>query len=308
MNKIKTTVTLSKCVDNDIKKGVFNAISKTDFKSKKVNSVLIKPNLCYYWDYSTGETTDKRVVSAVIDYVREFCNPDANIRIAEADATAMKTRYVFKMLGYTDLAAEKNVELFNLCDDDSKDIEIKTKAGLLKIPLPRSMLDSDLIINVPKLKVPRRIPLTCAMKNLFGCIHNPVKARYHPYLHEVIAGVNCAIKPDLTVVDGIIALGRYPVKLDLIIAGTDSLAVDYAAAKIIGYNNPYKIKYLQLSKEMRSDNFAVDIIGEDINEIRRQFPQVNNFLFTLLWDLQLKGIKIYSRVTGDVVPPILGDL
>jgi hypothetical protein len=59
---------------------------------------------------------------------------------------------------------------------------------------------------------------------------------------------------------------------------------------------------------MRSDDFAVDIIGEDINEIRRHFPQVNNFLFTLLWDLQLKGIKIYSRVTGDVVPPILGDL
>ncbi len=307
MVEIKTTVSLSKCNDGDIKKAVFDAIEKTDFNPRKVNTVIIKPNLCYYWDASTGETTDKRVVSAIIDYVREFCNPDANIRIAEADATAMKTRYVFKMLGYTDLAAEKNVELFNLCDDDFKEIEIETKSGLLKIPLPKIMLNSDLIINVPKLKVPRRIQLTCAMKNLFGCIHNPVKAKYHPYLHEVIAGVNRAIKPDLTVVDGIIALGKYPIKLGVIIAGTDSLAVDFTAAKIIGYNNPYKIKYIRLAEKMGVDNLNVEIIG-DINEFRKQFPKVNNALFTLLWDLQLKGIKIYTRVTGDVVPPILGDL
>jgi uncharacterized protein (DUF362 family) len=305
---MKTIVSISKCCESDIKRTVFDAIEKTNYNPNKINSVIIKPNLCYYWDASTGETTDKRVISAIIDYVREFCNPDAIIKIAEADATAMKTRYAFKMLGYADLAKEKKVELLNLCDDDFEEIEVETKGNLLKIPLPKSMLNSDLIINVPKLKVPRRIPLTCAMKNLFGCIHNPVKIRYHPFLHEVIAGVNCAIKPDLTVVDAIIALGRYPIKLDAIIAGTDSLAVDYVAAKIIGYNNPYKIKYIRLAEKMRNENLNVDIIGEDINEIRRQFPKVNNFLFTILWDLQLKGVKIYSDMTGDVVPPILGDL
>lgn len=305
---MKTIVSITKCSESNLKKAVFEAIDKTDFIPQKVDTVIIKPNLCYYWDASTGETTDKRVVSAIIDYVREFCNPEANIRIAEADATAMKTRYVFKMLGYTDLAAEKNVELFNLCDDDFEDIEIETKGGLLNIPLPKSMLDSDLIINVPKLKVPRRIPLTCAMKNLFGCIHNPIKARYHPYLHEVIAGVNSSIKPDLTVVDGIIALGRYPIKLGVIIAGTDSLAVDFTAARIIGYNNPRKIKYIRLADNLREDKLNIETIGEDINDLKKRFPKVNYLLFSLLWDLQLKGIKIYSKVTGDVVPSILGDL
>lgn len=305
---MKTTVSLIKCNDSEIKKAIFEAIEKTDFKPRKVNTVIIKPNLCYYWDASTGETTDKRVVSAIIDYVREFCNPDAKIRIAEADATAMKTRYVFKMLRYTDLASEKNVELFNLCDDDFREIEIKTGKGLLKIPLPECMLSSDLIINVPKLKVPRRIPLTCAMKNIFGCIHDPVKSVYHPYLHEVIAGVNSAIKPDLTIVDGIIALGKYPIKLGVIMAGTDSLAVDHTAARIIGFNDPRKIKYIRLADNIRKDKLNIKTCGEDINELRKQFPKVNNFLFSLLWDLQLKGIKIYTTVTGDVVPPVLGNL
>jgi len=304
-----TIVSLVKCEEkNDVKETVFKAIEKTNFKPKKVNSVIIKPNLCYYWDASTGETTDKRVVSAIIDYVREFCNPNASIRIAEADATAMKTRHAFRMLGYTELAAEKDVELFNLCDDDFEEIDIKIKGGSLKIPIPKSMINSDLIINVPKLKVPRRIPLTCAMKNLFGCIHDPIKAKYHPNLHEVIVGVNRAIKPDLTVVDGIVALGKYPIKLGLIIAGTDSVAIDYTAAKIIGFNNPRKIRYIRLAEKIGVGNLDVEMIGEDVNGIRKQFPKLNTFLFSLLWDLQLKGVKIYTTITGDVVPPVLGDL
>jgi uncharacterized protein (DUF362 family) len=303
-----TIVSLVKCKEENVKEAVFRAIEKTDFRTKKANSVIIKPNLCYYWDASTGETTDKRVVSAIIDYVREVCNPDASIRIAEADATAMKTRHAFRMLGYTELAAEKDVELFNLCDDDFEEIDIKIKGGSLKIPIPKSMINSDLIINVPKLKVPRRIPLTCAMKNLFGCIHDPVKAKYHPNLHEVIAGVNSVTKPDLTVVDGVVALGKYPIKLGLIIAGTDSVAIDYTAAKIIGFNNPRKIRYIRLAEKMGVGNLDVEMIGEDVNSIRKQFPKLNTSLFSLLWDLQLKGVKIYTTITGDVVPPVLGDL
>lgn len=303
-----TVVSLVKCKEENIKDAVFEAIEKTNFKPKKVNSVIIKPNLCYYWDASTGETTDRRVVSAIIDYVREFCNPNASIRIAEADATAMKTRHAFRMLRYTDLAAEKEVELFNLCDDDFKEIDIEIKGGSLKVPIPKSMINSDLVINVPKLKVPRRIPLTCAMKNLFGCIHDPIKAKYHPNLHEVIVGVNSIIKPDLTVVDGIVALGKYPIKLGLVIAGTDSLAVDYTAAKIIGYDNPRRIRYIWLAEKRGVGNLNVESIGEDVNSIRKQFPKLNTFLFSLLWDLQLKGVKIYTTITGDIVPPVLGDL
>ena len=36
---------------------------------EKINRVLIKPNMCYYWKASTGYTTDPRVVGAVIDIV-----------------------------------------------------------------------------------------------------------------------------------------------------------------------------------------------------------------------------------------------
>jgi uncharacterized protein (DUF362 family) len=110
------------------------------------------------------------------------------------------------------------------------------------------------------------------------------------------------------VVDGLVALGKYPIKLGVILVGTDTLAVDFAAAKIMGYNRPRNIGYLRLADELGIGNSSIEMIGADIDTIQKQFPAVNNSLFNLLWNLQLKGVKIYTKITGDIVPPILGDL
>ncbi len=57
--------------EDDIFNATEKALAKLEYDfSKKIKTVIIKPNLCYYWDYSTGETTDPRLVSAVIDWVR----------------------------------------------------------------------------------------------------------------------------------------------------------------------------------------------------------------------------------------------
>jgi uncharacterized protein (DUF362 family) len=76
--------------EENIKHAVYQAVELIEFKPNPVKSVLIKPNLCYYWDYSTGETTDPRVVSALIDYVREN-NANAEIKVVESDALAMRS-------------------------------------------------------------------------------------------------------------------------------------------------------------------------------------------------------------------------
>lgn len=31
----------------------------------KLENIVIKPNMCYYWDYSTGQTTDPKFVGAL---------------------------------------------------------------------------------------------------------------------------------------------------------------------------------------------------------------------------------------------------
>ncbi|MEM3443165.1 MAG: DUF362 domain-containing protein, partial [Candidatus Bathyarchaeia archaeon] len=115
MNRVVLTSVGVENSNDDIGKAVTKAFEVLNFNfNEKIKCVVIKPNLCYYWDYSTGETTDPRTVSAVVDFIRDCLGKDVSIIVAEADASAMKTKYAFKALGYEDLSRTKNVQLVNL--------------------------------------------------------------------------------------------------------------------------------------------------------------------------------------------------
>lgn len=292
--------------EKEIKNSVLKALDLIGFNpSGPVRSVVIKPNLCYYWDAATGYTTDPRIVAGIIDCVRERYGVDIDIRVVEADATAMRTRYAFKMLGYEKLANEKKVELFNLSKDsvDKKKVWVNEREIAFKVP--RLLVESDLFINVPKLKIMREVYITCALKNIFGCIASPRKIVYHPFLNEAIVGINKMLHPHLTVVDGLIALGRFPVKLGLIIASADPFSIDWIASEIMGYN-PSRIGFLRMAaKEKVGCPEGIVVRGEDLDTFKKGFPN-EHFVFSKRWQaLQLGLVRLYGKVVGDVIPPVL---
>ncbi len=276
---------------------------------EKVDLVIIKPNLCYYWDFSTGETTDPRVVSAVVDWVRQRIGEDVSVVVAEADASAMRTKYAFKMLGYRKLSQTKNVELLNLSEGEIVDRDVKVAGEDFVLPVNRMLLDADLIINVPKLKYHRLMGVTCALKNMFGAIAKPRKYAYHSKLASVIVGVNKTVKSDIVLVDGVIALGKTPKKIGVIITSDDALAADYIAAKAMGYD-PSRIAYLKLGmKEKIGDVSNINLLENPtkLEDIRKEFPKQNYLLQKLSWKMQLKMLRLYSKMSGDVIPPILNE-
>ena len=277
---------------------------------KKVDLVVIKPNLCYYWDFSTGETTDPRVVSAVIDWVRQRIREDVCIFVAEADASAMRTKHAFKMLGYEKLSRTKNVGLLNLSEGEILDRNVEVAGEDFVLPVNKMLLDADLIINVPKLKYHKLAGLTCALKNMFGAIAKPRKYSYHNRLAKVIVGINKIVKSNIILVDGIIALGKTPKKLGVIMTSDDALAADYVASRAIGHN-PSRIAYLKLGmKEKIGDVNNLNLIENPtkLEDIRKEFPKQNYLLHSFSWKLQLKLLKLYSKMSKDVVPPILNDV
>lgn len=305
---MSSKVSLVKVENNgaDLKKSVSEALRLIDFNMpSSVNNVVIKVNLCYYWNASTGQTTDPLLVSALIDYLRERCGSDVEIKLAEADASAMQTKYAFPLLGYTRLAKQKRVQLLNLSEDAVKENEIQVNGNKIVLKVPQTLVQSDLFINMPKLKVMRATHITCAMKNLFGAIAYPRKVRYHPLLAETIVGINKVLKPHLNVVDGIVGLGDYPIKLNLLIAGQSTFAVDYVAAQIMGYK-PSKIKFLNLAiKEQQGNPKDINIIGEEIETFRKDFPTENTLAARMKMRLQLSLLRAYSRISGDTIPPML---
>jgi len=290
----------------EIRNSVSEALDLIDFKPNgPVESAAIKPNLCYYWDAATGYTTDPRVVAAVIDCVRERCGADVDIKVVEADASAMRAKYAFRVLGYEKLAEEKKVELFNL----SNDILIKKTANMnrheISFKVPRVLLESDLFINVPKLKIMRATKITCAMKNVFGCIGVSKKVVYHSFLNEAIVGINKILHPHLTIVDGLVALGRFPCNLGLVMASVDPFSVDWIASQIMGYK-PSRVEFLKIAKKERLGNPEGTITrGESLVEFKRDFPKEIFTSSKYWWGIQFWLLKAYTKIVGDVIPPAL---
>jgi len=164
----------------NIKDSVYKALELINFNvDRPITQVAIKPNLCYYWDANTGYTTDPRVVAALIDWVRDNIGEKVDIKIVEADATAMKTHLAFQTLGYSKLAEYKKVELFNLSKDTIVEKKVIISNREINYKVPQLLLETDLFINVPKLKIMKEVKITCAMKNIFGCIAFPRKIIYH---------------------------------------------------------------------------------------------------------------------------------
>jgi len=306
MTPIVSVIQTRDMSEEGIKDATYGAIEESGFKlPAKLNSVILKVNLRYYWDFSTGETTDLRVVSAIIDYMRDHSGLGTDIVVAEADASAMRTRHAFRMLGYERLAQRKSVRLLNLCECEKVEKETVVNHKTFSLPVAQPMLEADLLINVPKLRTHRLTTVSCSLKNLFGAIAVPRKIVYHPELDEVIVAINKLIKPHLTVVDGIIALGKEPIKMGLVLASEDQLAVDFVAAKIMGYD-PWRIKHLTLA-EREGVGVArhIEVTGEDISEFSGLFPTENHFLFNLSWKVKLSLLDMYLKVTKDTRPPVL---
>jgi uncharacterized protein (DUF362 family) len=233
-----------------------------------VKKIAIKPNMCYYWDYSTGETTDPKFVSALVDVIRKHLSKKTEISIVESDASAMKCRYAFRMLGYEKMAAEKGVRLVNLTNDKTKKVETTIRGKTCEFLLPRTIAEADLFINVPKIKYMQKVEISGTLKNLFGC---------NPYL---------------CILDGIIIRGIETMKLGLIMASTDPVAIDAAASEIAGAN-PRSIVHLKLAYQEKLGNINFIQKGESLNYFRKLFPRKN---------IKYRSRRILSALYNRLVP------
>jgi len=308
MAKVVLTSASKNFADNDIRDAVSRSFDLLGYNyPEKIDTVIIKTNLCYYWDYSTGETTDPRIISAIIDYLRARIGDDISIFVAEADATAMKTKYSFKILGYENLSKAKNVELLNLSEGEIVEKQVSIRNNTITLPVNKMLLESDLVINVPKLRTHNLVGLTCSLKNMFGAISKPRKFSYHKNLDAIIVAINKLVKSDICIVDGLIARGKYPKKMGLILAGDDALATDFVVAKILGFN-PRAIGHLKLAeKENVGDVNNTELIEDktSLKEAKKLFPGSSFLLHRLSWGLQLKLLDVYLKLSGDVSPPFL---
>jgi len=164
----KPVVSIAKVVDDDVEKALNESIDLLggleEVKGK--TSVTIKPNLCCLKSSSSGATTDPRIVEAVIKKIRSFSS--CKISIVETNNSHASADKTFKTLGYTDLEKKySKVKCVNLSKDSKVRLSLNGEifATLL---VPETMVFSDYIINVAKLKTQVDYRYTGVLKNAYG--------------------------------------------------------------------------------------------------------------------------------------------
>lgn len=201
----------------------------------KNSKIGIKPNLVLAKPSSSGATTSPVMVSALINYLQSKGFGD--ICILEGSWVGDRTAAAFKVCGYEDISKKYNVHLYDLQKDSYQSHNVDG----IKINVCDKVMDIDFLINIPVLKGHCQTKITCALKNLKGCIPNKEKRKFHTMgLHKPIAYLNKIIKNGLIIVDGLVGdlnfeEGGNPVQMNRIIAGVDPVLIDSYAAELLGY-------------------------------------------------------------------------
>lgn len=209
----------------------------------------IKPNLVVAQPAHWGATTSPELVRGVISYLKS--KGLTNIVIMESSWIGDSTKKAFENCGYREISEEFNVPLVDLKDDDSQQFTVDG----ITLNVCKQVLKVDYLINMPVLKAHCQTRLTCALKNLKGCIPDEEKRRFHTLgLHKPIACLNKVLTSNLIVVDGIIGDLTYegggtPVQMNRVIVGKDPVLIDTYAAELIGYSVD-DIEYITLAERL----------------------------------------------------------
>jgi len=248
------------------------------------DKVLIKPNCVVAKHSSTGHTTDSRVVENIIEFVKRLGIDE--LIVAEGGA-GRTTERAFEITGMREMARRQKVDLIDLNREARIAVEIEQPLKLHQVEIAESVYKSTCIINVPTLKVHHLALVTLSMKNLMGTILP--KNIMHEDIDRKIVDLASIFKDKvkLNIVDGLVGaetdeIRGTPVEMNLIIAGSDMVAVDTVSAAIMGID-PRKVKHLQLAAKCGlgvSDLNKIEVLGEKIDEVKREFKLPPEFIGT----------------------------
>jgi uncharacterized protein (DUF362 family) len=257
---------------------VFKALDLIDYRNALVgyDTVLIKVNFITDKTWDTGATTDPIVVEAIIKKLEAL---PVKVYVVESDATITNADKAFEATGMKDMCSRNGVEWFNFRHVKDR-VKLKVPNGevLKSITVPRLVTESA-VISAAKLKTHMDTGVTLGMKNMFGLLPDKFKGKYHlKGISKVVVDINTVLKSAITVIDGFVGMeGQGPVdgthvQMDLIIAGTDPVATDATACRVMCIN-PYEIKHIRKAYEKGLGSSEAQIVGEKLDTVIRAFKQ-----------------------------------
>jgi uncharacterized protein (DUF362 family) len=208
-------------------------------------SVLLKPNLVEPTREAPHINTHPSVTVAVAEVARRW--GASKVIVAEGPGHTRDSYLVLHESEYGPTLEKQGITFRDLNTDDV--VPVENSLGyttLQKLYLPRSVVQADLVVSLPKMKTHHWAGVTLSMKNLFGvmpgiCYGWPKNVLHFEGISSSILDIAYTVKPQLAIVDGIVGMeGDGPImgtprNAGFLIAGSNLAAVDSTTVRLMGF-------------------------------------------------------------------------
>ncbi len=243
--------------DGPLEQTIRDGLLATGFDPAAITGkqVLLKPNLVEPTRKSPQMTTHPAMIVAAATVFRRW---GAKVLVGEGPGHVRDTEWALDESGMQEALDSQQLEFADLNYEEVGWIENTGRASKLAgFWFPRSVIEADLIVSMPKMKTHHWVGFTASMKNLYGTIPGikygwPKNVLHHAGIPETVFDISASLPKSIAIVDGIVAMeGDGPIMgsakpLGFVIIGTNTTAADATVARLMGLD-PARVSYLQLA-------------------------------------------------------------
>ena len=296
-------------VKEDISDIVKEAVANSGLRGK--HKIFIKPNLSHP-EYLPGVVTSPELMQQLVGLLRDG---NSEVIVGESNGFNYPCWTAFDKTGAEAAVKKAGGTVINLSEDKVVEVKFQGNTPVKRLFLPKTILDTDAVVDLPLMKTHEFMVYSGAIKNLFGCVPSNKRIYLHPYLPEVFYRLYTLFKPKLTIMDARIGIegngptkGK-PVKMGLMLTGNDALAVDIISAKVMMLNwKETYLSYIANKTGMREEDINVEGLPITMVEHRFEPPRIDlpvkaqmmiyqHEYLTKFFFCSLDIVKLFQKVT-----------
>jgi uncharacterized protein (DUF362 family) len=206
-------------------------------------SVLLKANLVDYIPGAETNTHPLLIIAAAECFRRLGAK---GVIVAEGPGHQRDTQLLLRATGLDQKLKEHGIPFVDLNRNEIVKVRLRADySGLRYLWLPRTVLEADFIVSMPKVKTHHWAGVTLSMKNMFGVVPGikygwPKNLLHWRGIQQCIADLAATVPIHFVIADAIVCMeGNGPLagtsrRLNRIILSDDPVAADATCARLMG--------------------------------------------------------------------------
>jgi uncharacterized protein (DUF362 family) len=250
-------------------------------------TVVLKPNLV---DYAPGNAINTHP-TLVLAAAESFRSMGAKcVIVAEGPGHQRDTQLVLSESGYEESLRTEGIRFVDFNRDELMRTQLRASyMGMKSLWLPRTVLEADFLVSMPKIKAHHWAGVTLSMKNMLGTVPGarygwPKNILHWRGIQESILDVCATVPVHFVIADGIIAmegngpLNGTPRPLGKIVLADDPIAADATCARLMGFE-PDRIAHIREGAKFLGNvsPSLIDQVGEALTPPTTPFDVVPEF-------------------------------